>query len=741
MATSGALSTSNSYVKYKITITQNSQDVSGNKSNVTVKVNFYRTNTGYTTYGTGKVYCRINGTLYSADVKPSQKITSSGIDLFTKTLNIAHSADGTKTLSVSAWIDHNAPLTSSEQSYSQTLTTIARASQPSCITWPEHTQNVGEFGDTISIHTNRKSDSFTHTLRYQFGSRSGTIATGVGTGTQWKIPVELIDLIPSAVTGSGTIYCDTYNGSTKIGTKSCGFTATVPASVIPTCSIQVLDDTDTKDTYGNLVKGLSKLYIKTTGAGVYSSTIDSYSVVADGLRYTRAEVTTEALRFAGTVTVQSTVTDTRGRTSKAAEASFPVLDYEKPIVTSLTVHRCNEDGTEDENGEWVRVEFSASVTPLNNKNHAVYTLRYTNNTTGAVVEEILSDIANQYEVDGYTKIFAADGNSSYSVEIIAKDDIYRIQTGTSVSTAFSLYNCHTSGTGWAFGKVSEEEKTLENSLALKQTGNRYCMSTAGVASQSGYVCMARLTHIAASADTPITFVFTRRLEASPMTVHVQFRTDSTTVDPDLKGITYEGSNYGAFLVKVDTSVWDLYVQKVSAYDTITLQDWYTTRTIKGRLNVTFPANLVSELPQGLVGWYRATPLISRSILDAFMPVGYVLILYSHANPNEMYAGTSWERIANSFLWGCDEDGEIGITGGEKTHTLTVKELPKHTHNIAWTDSDGNTGGTGTSQSHPLVRYGTTGVGYTGILTLETGGGAAHNNMPPYVQVSIWRRTA
>lgn len=126
MATSSAKNTSNQYVKYKITITQNSRDIANNKSNVTVSVKFYRTNTGYSTYGTGTVYCKIDGTQYSAAVEHTQKITENGIVLFSKTLDIPHNADGKKTLTCSAWISLNTPLTSSEQSYSQVLTAIPR---------------------------------------------------------------------------------------------------------------------------------------------------------------------------------------------------------------------------------------------------------------------------------------------------------------------------------------------------------------------------------------------------------------------------------------------------------------------------------------------------------------------------------------------------------------------------------------------------------------------------------------
>lgn len=651
---------------------------------------------------------------------------------------VPHNDDGSKTVVVSASFTNNISPANGKASGSVPLTTIPRASQPSCITWPEHTQNVGNFGDTISIHMNRKSSKFTHTVRYQFGENSGTIATGVETGTKWTIPVSLMNLIPNTSTGSGTIYVDTYDGTKKIGTKYCGFTAKVPASVIPTCSLQVLDATDIQEKYGNLVKGKSKLKINLNGTGVYSSTISSYlatvgySGVSGVTSYSNKEITTGVLEHAGTVTVKAKVTDSRGDVSTERSASFTVIDYEKPRITSLVVHRCDEDGTENENGEFVEVKFSAQISPLNNKNSAAYKLIYTNNTTKAETDVPFTDLNKNYSPSDYAYIFEADTGSSYTVVIEAIDDFGAVPLGTAVSTGFALYNVHKSGTALAFGKIAEEEKTLENALALKQIGNRYCMSTAGVVNQAGYVCMARLTHIAANADTPITFVFTRRLEASPMTVHVQFKTDSTTVDPQLKGITYEGSNYGAFLVKVDTSVWDLYVQKVSAYDTITLQDWYTTRTIKGRLNVTFPANLVSELPQGLLGWYRATPFVSQSILDAFYPVGYVLILYSHADPNQMYAGTTWVRITNSFLWGCDEDGDIGVTGGEKTHTLTVNELPSHNHGGTYSgDASG-------AKTHAWLTANGSSMGYAKI---NTGGGAAHNNMPPYVQVSIWRRTA
>ena len=184
---------------------------------------------------------------------------------------------------------------------------VYEASQPSCITWPEHTQNVGEFGDEISIHMNRRSANYTHTVRYAFGSQTGTIATDVTTGCKWVIPLSLMNLLPSATKGSGTIFVDTYSGSNFVGTKYCGFTATVPASVKPTCTVAVSDPTGNLTTYGAYVKGLSKFQVTVTPTLAYGSPIKAYSTNANGSKYTGASFTTGVLKSYGTLAVSATL--------------------------------------------------------------------------------------------------------------------------------------------------------------------------------------------------------------------------------------------------------------------------------------------------------------------------------------------------------------------------------------------------------------------------------------------------
>lgn len=719
--------------KFTLSVTETNTSVNNNTSYLSWKFtlapietswNWSHQNTPAVSYSV-----TINGTTYSGTVMSYDGYSTVTVD--SGTMTVAHNSDGSKSINYSFSVtstNYNYLPGSASASGSMALTYIARASQPSLITWPEHTQNVGEFGDEIAIHMNRQSPSFTHTVRYQFGSLSGTIATGVTTGTTWVIPLSFMSLLPSSTSGSGTIYVDTYNGSAKVGTKWCGFTAKVPASVKPTCSIQVLDATDIQKTYGSLVKGLSRLYVKTTGKGAYSSNITSYNVNANGVRYTVAEITTGFLGSAGTITVKATVTDSRGRVSTQASASFPVLDYAKPTVSALAVRRCNADGTLNNRGEYVKATFSAAITALNNKNGAAYKLRYKKTSESAWKTVSLSDYTNVYKVTNAEYIFAADSGSAYNVEVIATDNFYTDTYSTTASTAFTLVHYNTKGDGLSFGEVDDESGTMTNALALKQKGNRYAYQANAFNGDKGYTALAVINIKELNANAPITFVLNKRGMDCPMTCHIRFVSSSSTTDPALDSFVYEGDNYGAFLVKTSTSTWTLYVDNTGGWSNPCVLDWHTSKNNGTRIAVTFPDEQIASLPDP---FYRATPMVTQSILDCFMPVGYILLLYSHADPNTMYPGTTWVRIQNAFLWAIDGDGGIGVTGGEKTVKLTTAQMPKHNHGGTYTNAGSAT------KTHSWLASGGSAMAYD---TVDAGGGEAHNNMPPYVQVSVWRRT-
>jgi hypothetical protein len=284
------------------------------------------------------------------------------------------------------------------------------------------------------------------------------------------------------------------------------------------------------------------------------------------------------------------------------------------------------------------------------------------------------------------------------------------------------------GTAAALGGEADVDGAFKNNFDLLQVGNRYSYQPIAFNGDKGYTLLATVQITELNANTPITFVINKRGTVCPMTVHARFASSSSTLDPDLASFVYEGDNLGAFFCKTAESTWNLYVDNLAGWGNPCLQDWYTSQSNASRIKVTFPSEQVTELPQP---WYRAVPAQLRSILDFIYPVGSIYICYSHADPGSMFGGT-WERIENAFLWGCDASGTIGQTGGEKTHTLTVNELPAHSHGSVYSQ---NVSGTKNlswySVSGDKLAYG----------TVSTGGGAAHNNMQPYIQVSIWRRTA
>lgn len=126
MATSSDFTTSNKYIVYDIVVTENSTSIPNNTSSVNIKVRAWRTNTGYTTYGSGTCYVNIDGTEYDQYISPSQEISYRSFTvLFDETVTIPHNADGKKTISVSAYIDHSR-FSSNSQGFNVTLSTIPR---------------------------------------------------------------------------------------------------------------------------------------------------------------------------------------------------------------------------------------------------------------------------------------------------------------------------------------------------------------------------------------------------------------------------------------------------------------------------------------------------------------------------------------------------------------------------------------------------------------------------------------
>lgn len=708
----------NGHHKFTLTVTEDSTNTSGNTSTIAWSFVLSPVSSGWDWSYSSTVpvtySVTINGTKYTGNIMKYNGTSTVTVKSGTET--VAHDADGNKSISYSFSVSSlnysYLPGTASD-SGSMALTFIARASQPSCVTWPDHTQNVGSFGDTISIHMNRKSDSFTHTVRYAFGSKSGTCinadtgkaATGITTGVKWKIPEDFMSLLPSVTTGSGTIYVDTYNGTTLIGTKYCGFTATVPSSVKPSCSIQVLDDTGVNKIYGSLVKGLSKLYVKTTGTQAYSSPIKSYNVTANGTNYYASEIVTGVLAKSGTTTITAKVTDSRGRTSNVASASFAVLDYSAPSISKLTAIRCDADGTPNKRGQSCKVTLSATVSGLDGKNTALYKLYYKKTTEEAYTEVSLIDLTNNYAPTNYEYIFSATPASSYDVVLDAIDrhnSNNPTEKSVKLPTASSIFSWRgfktASGVedGAGIGKVPEKPNTLQvgwdSEFESSVRGKVYGLGTLEPIPEDSDLNNYTVPGVYSVATDEIAATIFNM----PMTVAGRLVvSDSTGTEPKDGGLwEYKEQLFLPHDIGRGSQPWVRQIRRAGS-TTWTYYDW-------------------------------------RSFALFAYPIGSIYIAYNHISPAVLFGGT-WERISNRFLWGVDENGGVGVVGGEKTHTLTSAEMPAHSHGSVYSQH-----AQGVSKQYAWYTEPGTSIGYG---SYSVGENQPHNNMPPYIQVSIWRRTA
>lgn len=150
------------------------------------------------------------------------------------------------------------------------------------------------------------------------------------------------------------------------------------------------------------------------------------------------------------------------------------------------------------------------------------------------------------------------------------------------------------------------------------------------------------------------------------------------------------------------------------------------------------------------------------LINLIYPIGSIYMSVNNVSPQTFLGGT-WERIQDRFLLSAGSSYTAGTTGGEATHTLTVDEMPSHTHaqlgasgglansspvrqvfqgdgNVVVYASDGSVVYATMKMTDAPKTYRTTTINEDG-LTGAIGGGKAHNNMPPYLAVYIWKRTA
>ncbi|MCW8644492.1 DUF859 domain-containing protein [Streptococcus macedonicus] len=337
----------------------NRQDTVNNRSTVNLqarlRTNGYASVTGVTAPMT--IHVDGGGEIVNTSVNIG---TNSSLLIFAKDYVVSHDENGNKTVNISFKVDINVGgYGSATVDLSIPLPIIQRASDVSAST--------GTIGSAMTINISRKNSNFKHTVKYSFGSKSGTIATNVDTSCSWTPPADLATAIPSNTSGIGGITVDTYSGSTIIGSNSAQLTLNVPTSMTPSLGSITLTDSNTAvknllntaNTFAEIVSDIKVAFNDATG--VQGSTITGYHAeIVNKNQSTNANNGNLGLmKWNGSAQVKAWVTDSRGRSSNAVTTDITVLEYFLPTLTFTAVR-----GDTDQSSDKIVVSRTAKIAPL-----------------------------------------------------------------------------------------------------------------------------------------------------------------------------------------------------------------------------------------------------------------------------------------------------------------------------------------------------------------------------------------
>lgn len=376
---------------------------------------------------------------------------------------LTHNSDGKQ--SFSAWAEaaiYTYAISSTRYDYYVELPQIPRASNVFVL-------YGNTIGSQIDIGISRAVSSFTHTLTWRFGGRTGTIAeSSSSTSITWTPPLDLSSQIPNSESGAGTLTCITYNGNTEIGRKSISFTLKVPSYIGP--SINKFESSivpvDIKNC-GLYVKNHTAVKWDVTAYGSYGSTIQKCTISGQNLSYTFTNTSTSYTRTSETLTISGekvytvTVTDSRGRTASKT-GRITILDYNSPVITSANSFRSNADGTLNGSGEYVTHKLTASFYTLKGNNTIkieVFNKESSNPTyskESVIIKEDSDDKVVNYSYTYPDSSFKAD--TKYDFKIVISDSIGQSSTVyTHVGTKNVPINIASDNSSIAIGSFAQKQ--------------------------------------------------------------------------------------------------------------------------------------------------------------------------------------------------------------------------------------------------------------------------------------------
>lgn len=448
----------------------NRQNVASNSSTVNVQARL-RTNGYASMWGvTASVTVTVNGKSESLNAAVNIG-TNSSLLFYGKDFVVPHNGDGTKTVGIKISVGLNTGgYGSSMVAFDLPLPTIARASAVNDVT--------GTLGSAMTININRKNSAFKHTVKYNFGALSGTIATNVDTSVSWTPPLNLATAMPNKTSDWGNITVETYSGSSKIGSATCRLTLNVPDSVKPTLGSITLTDSNaavknllnTANTFAEIVSDIKVAFNSATG--VQGSKITGYyAEIVNKNQSTNANNGNLGLmKWNGSAQVKAWVVDSRGRSSNAVTTNITVLEYFLPTLTFTAIR-----GDTNQSSDKIVVSRTAKIAPLkigntqknsfklSFKTAPFGTTTYTSDTGAGVNDKVTNTLTNSKATLSGT----FDIGKSYEVYGVLEDALTSSGTVKAPPVSPEKMVMGMAETAVSFGKYPENTNAVDSDWVFK----------------------------------------------------------------------------------------------------------------------------------------------------------------------------------------------------------------------------------------------------------------------------------
>ena len=316
-------------------------------------------------------------------------------------------------------------------------------------------------GDTITIPITKYNSSFSDTLNIYIGTTWIKRVEGIVNNQKVSFTTTEINNIyaamPSVTSASFRFVNTTYNGANIVGTNEKVAGGFIDPTVKPAITSVTLVEAVTGITakFGGYVQYQSKIQCTIAATAGTGSQISSYSGNIGSFVVMENPTITSRLSKSGTNDYKLTVVDKRNRATTTT-GTFNVLAYENPEINKFSVVRCDSNGNENLYGNRVKINVSAVISSVNNKNNKLFKVQYKLRNATTWTDLLTYNTGYEYTLtDSIHSGFSVD--NTYDFRLVVTDYFTSIERGLTISAGFAIIDLKGNGKGMALGKVSTKD--------------------------------------------------------------------------------------------------------------------------------------------------------------------------------------------------------------------------------------------------------------------------------------------